>query len=77
MSNKLRCEDVIEQLYAYLDQEVGDSAKSDIDHHLAQCRECYSRAEFEKRLRDRVSEAATAEAPDQLRERIKALMNRF
>jgi anti-sigma factor (TIGR02949 family) len=77
MSKKLRCEDVIKQLYAYLDQEVGASTKIDIDHHLEQCRECYSRAEFEKRLRNRVSETAEAEAPEQLRDRIKELMNKF
>ncbi len=77
MNDQLRCEDVIRQIYDYLDRELDDGTRAAIDHHLDRCRECYSRAEFERRLRKRVADTCTAEVPDGLRERIEALLDRF
>ena len=73
----LTCEQVLEHLLEYLDRELTAETSAEIDRHLAECRGCFSRAEFERRLRSRVAETGTASAPESLRARIKALIGRF
>lgn len=78
MSNKMTCEAVLQHLYDYLDGEVNDELMADIDHHLEDCRECFSRAEFEKLLKKRVEKSIEAEeVPEDVQGRIQSLMNRF
>jgi anti-sigma factor (TIGR02949 family) len=73
----LSCEQVLEHLLAYLDQALDAPLSAEMEQHLASCRGCFSRAEFERRLRQRVAETGTVTAPDSLRDRIKALTDRF
>jgi anti-sigma factor (TIGR02949 family) len=58
--DKLSCEEVIEQLFTYLDGELTHDHAIAIDRHLERCRDCFSRAEFEKRLRARIRDSAKA-----------------
>jgi anti-sigma factor (TIGR02949 family) len=74
---KIRCEEVIARLLTYLDGEIGDAGRAQIDRHLDECRGCLSRAEFEKALRDRLRQTGDAQASPSLQERIKALMEQF
>lgn len=76
-TRNLRCEEVMEQLFAYLDREVDSQQSADIERHLARCRDCFTRAEFEKRLRAQVEAAATVRAPRRLHRRIKDLLDQF
>lgn len=75
--DKIRCEDVIAHLLSYLDGEIDDARRAQIDHHLEECRGCCSRAEFEKALQDRVQQAGNAQPSPRLQERIKALIEKF
>lgn len=78
MSRKpLSCEDVVRQLFAYLDTELDDTTRADIDRHMEQCRECYSRREFEKRLRTKIQESGTEEAPEELYRRLGKILDRY
>lgn len=77
MTDKISCEDVIAELFQYLDREADQAMTEKIDHHLESCRECFSRAEFEKLLRRRVADAGEAEVPDEVQKRIIKLMKRF
>lgn len=79
MSEKrtLRCEEVLEHLFAYVDQELDSAKKAEIDQHMEQCRGCYSRAEFEKRLKERIMETGSSEAPDRVRQRMRLLIEKF
>lgn len=74
---KIQCEEVIAHLLTYLDGEIDAAKRADIDHHLEECRGCFSRAEFEKRLRAGVREAGTKKTPGSLKRRIKALIDQF
>jgi anti-sigma factor (TIGR02949 family) len=74
---KLRCEEVIAHLLSYLDGEIDDAKRAQIDHHLEECRGCFSRAEFEKALRERVRSAGNTQPPASLQERIKSLIDQF
>ncbi|MBS9402808.1 zf-HC2 domain-containing protein [Halomonas sp. TRM85114] len=73
----LDCEEVIERLFEYLDRELDERQIADIEHHLARCRDCFTRAQFETRLRARVSAAGTVTAPPRLHQRIRQLLDRF
>ncbi len=75
--HNLSCEQVLEHLLAYLDHALDAPTSAEIERHLQACRGCFSRAEFERRLRERVAETGTASAPETLRARIKALTDRF
>jgi anti-sigma factor (TIGR02949 family) len=77
MTEELSCEDVIGRLLEYLDRELDADAQRDIEHHLETCRACFTRAEFERRLRARVAEAGEVKAPQSLRRRIRALIGRY
>lgn len=73
----LTCEEVIERLFDYLDRELDAELSADIDRHIERCRDCFTRAEFEKKLRAKIIDATTVKAPDRLRRRIKGLLDRF
>ena len=75
--HRIDCEEVIRLLFDYLDRELDPARSSDIDRPLERCRECFSRAEFEKKLRQRVRAAAEDEAPPRLRQRVRRLIERF
>jgi anti-sigma factor (TIGR02949 family) len=73
MTTRIDCETVIDRLFEFLDRELDEAARHDLEQHLQTCRGCFSRAEFERRLRARVAQAAEAEAPQRLRRRISLL----
>lgn len=74
---ELTCEEVIEQLFDFLDQRLDAGQSADFHRHLERCRECFSRAEFERRLRERLTEAGTEKAPESLRRRIRSVIGEF
>lgn len=76
-AHDIDCEEVIRLLFEYLDRELDPARSNDIDRHLERCRECFSRAEFEKKLRARVRAAAEDEAPPRLRHRVRRMIERF
>lgn len=76
-AEQITCEEVIEQIYEFLDQELDSTLSERINAHLERCRDCFTRAEFEKRLRARVNDAAEAEAPERLHRRLQRLLNQF
>ena len=75
--DRIRCEEVIAHLLSYLDEEIDDAKLVQIAHHLQECRGCFSRAEFEMALRDRVRQAGEAKPSPSLQERIKTLIEQF
>ncbi|HEX2258039.1 MAG TPA: zf-HC2 domain-containing protein [Afifellaceae bacterium] len=77
MSRPLDCEEVITQLFDYLNRELDPETLAAIEEHIRLCRGCFSRAEFERRLRARLAQAGEAEAPESLRRRTRRIIERF
>lgn len=73
----MTCEEVLRHLLVYLDREIDAAASAEIEHHLRHCRACFSRAEFERRLKQHLHAAGTTSAPDTLRARIRQIMQEF
>lgn len=72
------CLAAIEAFYAYLDGELDDPQSiADFEHHMSHCRSCYSRADVEKLLTQRMRESAASGAPKSLQDRLRKLMDEF
>lgn len=50
------CEEALRRLAEFLDHELDATPGAEVERHLEACRSCYSRAEFERRLKDRLLE---------------------
>jgi anti-sigma factor (TIGR02949 family) len=77
MSRPLDCDEVIEHLVDYLSRELDADTLAAIERHIEHCRGCFSRTEFERRLRARLAEAGEAEAPESLRRRAQRIIEQF
>jgi mycothiol system anti-sigma-R factor len=74
----MNCEQVVEHLWSFLDGELDVAASDELKQHLDECRQCFSRAEFERRLRTLVRQSCEGEpAPVPLQERMRRLIRSF
>lgn len=72
------CLEAIEMFYSYFDGEISDPKLiADFEHHLGHCRSCFSRAEVEKLVTERIRKTANSQAPQELRNRIRQLMDDY
>ncbi|MDH5453849.1 MAG: zf-HC2 domain-containing protein [Paracoccaceae bacterium] len=71
------CDEVMRQLFDYLDGEIDEKAGHEIHHHIDDCQSCFSRVEFEKALKDKIRAGKLETLPDTLRDRIADLMKDF
>lgn len=74
---EIDCDEVMRQLFDFLDGEVEITAEDKIHHHIEECRSCFTRVEFERQLKSRVRGAGKDSAPESLRNRITDLMRDF
>jgi anti-sigma factor (TIGR02949 family) len=80
MSHKhapMDCEEVLRHLLEYLDRELDTQTSEAMSHHLEECRGCFSRAEFELKLKESLRAAGSEPASEKLRSRIKDLIDKF
>jgi anti-sigma factor (TIGR02949 family) len=71
------CEEALNRLLDYLDAELAGEPNREMEHHLARCRTCFSRLEFEKRLKAHTAELGHEPVGDDLQQRIRALLDSF
>ena len=71
------CESAIRLLAEYLDRELGDAESATVRAHLARCRSCYSRAEFERRLKASLSGLQNEAVRPALEWRIRKMIETF
>jgi len=80
MSNqprKLKCDEAIRLLFEYIDDELEQHDHEAVEAHLEECRACFSRMEFDKRLQGLVKGPDTSAAPEDLRKRVKSILDQF
>jgi len=75
--HEIKCEQALRQLFEYIDQELSEAERATMEHHLHTCQSCYSRAEFEARLKVKLGELKKDEPDTAVRERIKSLLKSF
>lgn len=73
----INCEAALRLLATYLDGELDDAEREDVARHLKTCRGCYSRAEFERRLKTELDELRREEIRPPFEERVRRLISEF
>lgn len=71
------CEQALRLLAAHLDGELEPATNADMERHLARCRSCYSRAEFERGLKVELASLRDHPVRPAFEERIRGLIERF
>ena len=72
------CAPALRRLSEYLDEELDAASSSELAQHLAECRECFSLAEFERRLRTLIRRPCESERiPPALQQRLSRLLRAF
>lgn len=76
-TERVACEEALRLLATHLDRELDTRTDAQVEQHLATCRSCYSRAEFERRLRSRVAELGREPVRQELGNRVHQLIRNF
>jgi anti-sigma factor (TIGR02949 family) len=71
------CEAALQRLADYLNRELEPADRDAFEQHVSLCRACFSRAEFERRLKERLKDLAREEAPAHLQSRIRKLLGGY
>lgn len=76
-TDEIGCEEALRRLFEYLDRELDGARHAEMERHLKTCRSCYSRAEFEKRLKSKLGTLGASPLPPEFAQRISGLLRRF
>ena len=71
------CEEALRRLFEYLDAELHGEPQQEIEQHLERCRSCFSRVEFEKRLKAYTAELGREPVPSELEGRVRKVLDSF
>jgi len=74
---EINCEQALKQILEYVDHELDDGSRAEMEHHLHTCQSCFSRMEFERRLKDKVGALREEKVSSAVSSRIKGLLDSF
>ncbi len=70
----ISCEEALKQVFEYIDHALDESDHCNIEDHLSKCRSCYSRVEFERRLKEHLHDIGKEKAPDSLEDKVHQIL---
>ncbi len=73
----MTCDEALRLLAAFLDGELEAGNQEAVEHHLERCRGCFSRAEFERRLKAEIGRLRAEEIPPGFQQRVRRLLQSF
>jgi mycothiol system anti-sigma-R factor len=74
----MNCDESFEVLYRFLDKDLDGTSCQEVEIHLKICRSCWSRFEFEKRVKEHCHKSCHKEdLPDTLLAKIKSLLEKY
>ena len=76
-STTIDCEEALRLLAAFLDDELAPDTRAGVDRHLERCRSCFSRAEFERRLKAEIAHLGREDVTPGFEGRIRRLIADF
>jgi anti-sigma factor (TIGR02949 family) len=71
------CEQALRQIFDFIDRELGKADHEAMHRHLETCKSCFSRMEFERKLKAKVGALRDEKATDEMSERVKGLLKNF
>ena len=70
---QIDCEQALARIFELIDHELRAEEREAMEHHLHTCKSCFSRAEFERRLKTKLQALRGAQT-GAARERIEKLL---
>ena len=71
---EIECEQALRQILEYVDRELGEAEREAMHRHLQTCKSCFSRVEFERRLKEKLKALREADTTAEARQRIEKLL---
>ena len=71
----ISCSEAVEQLWEYLEQELSEVRRAEIEQHLAFCRRCCGELEFARELRGFLADAARPDLPPDVEARLTSFLD--
>ncbi len=71
---KSGCEEAVEYVYQYIDDELTVTRRARIKWHLKRCTDCTDAFDFETELKKRIASAGKTEPPAELFDTLRALL---
>lgn len=65
------CTTALENLYAYLDEEIDTASCAEIQQHIEECASCLSEFDVERLVKSLVHRSCSERAPEALLERVQ------
>ena len=75
--HEIDCEKALQQIFQFIDHELGGDEREAMQRHLHTCKSCFSRAEFERRLKEKVGGLREEQEVPEVRMRISRLLKTF
>jgi anti-sigma factor (TIGR02949 family) len=72
--NPIDCEQALMRIFELIDHELKGEDRQAMQHHIDTCKSCFSRVEFERRLKDKLKGLRDADTTAEARERIEKLL---
>ena len=76
-NEQIDCEQALKQILEFVDHELDDERRAVMNHHLHTCKSCFSRMEFERRLKEKVGALREEQAAPTVENRIRRLLDSF
>jgi predicted anti-sigma-YlaC factor YlaD len=73
----MTCDEALRLLAVFLDGELHDVSHAAVERHLEVCRSCYSRAEFERRLKAEIGRLRREEVSPGFETRVRNILDSF
>ena len=71
----IACSEAVEQLWHYLEHELAEERRAEIEEHLAFCRRCCGELEFAEELRGFLADAARPDLPADVEGRLTTFLH--
>jgi len=70
----ITCKEAEKSFNDLIDGYLTGKTKIELEHHIAHCRQCFGRIEFEQLLKEKIQSSASFSFPKSLRKKIAALL---
>ncbi|HXV09324.1 MAG TPA: zf-HC2 domain-containing protein [Burkholderiales bacterium] len=74
---EIDCERALKQVFDFIDRELGAADHEAMHRHIETCKSCFSRVEFERKLKTKLGALREEKATEQMSERVKDLLKKF
>lgn len=70
MSDDPDCSEVLSRVFFFLDRELDDASRGEIQQHLDECGPCLAKYDLERTVKSLVARSCSERAPEELREKV-------